>query len=156
MPNMIRIRMIWLAAALAAATGCAREGAAPAPQPAVEAAAPMPHIVVEPAPDAPPSLAERIVGAVWRRTDAGAAPGSIVLFASGGAMVMASCVETYRIGAWRALDDDTIAWSEQPLTIEADIVEASADTLSLSLSLGGETIIETFERVDGDAICPGE
>lgn len=160
MVQLISIRLFAVAGAFAAIAACARKDeeppAAPGPAAGVEGAAHTPQIVIEEPAAAPAAAAERIAGAVWRRTDAAAAPGSIVLFAPGGAMVMASCVETYRVGSWRAVDDDTIAWSEQPATIEADIVAASADALTLSLTLANETIVQTFERVDADAICPGE
>ncbi len=101
-----------------------------------------------------PRASSRIENIVWKRMDAAAAPGSILLFASDGAMLMTSCVETYRIARWRAVDGDTIAWDEDGMSIEADYALDAAGAMTLALKLVGETVEHSFSRIGGDALCP--
>ncbi len=106
-----------------------------------------------PSPDTPPAVHEAITGTVWISTDPSAAPGTLRIFLADGTLVMDSCGETYRLARWAPAGPRRIAWDEDGARIEADVVEATADTLLLRLHLRSETRDEPYRAASVPSVC---
>lgn len=90
---------------------------------------------------------------VQSEQDAGL-PGSMVLFLSAGTMLQDSCWETYRLSNWHMIDDDSLSWEEDTMTIEADIVELNEAELVLALHLGNEIVEKRYAAAPVPYVCP--
>ena len=94
------------------------------------------------------------VGRLWAATSADAAPGSIRAFLADGTLLMDSCGERYRLSRWRSTGASSIAWEEDTATVEAEVVETTAERLRLRLTLrGGETRDETYRPAAVPFVC---
>ena len=69
--------------------------------------------------------------------------------------MMTSCVEVYRLAAWRAETTDKLTIVEDT-TVEytADIQALSQDSLSLRLNLRSEQVDLTLEVAQAPFVCP--
>jgi hypothetical protein len=94
------------------------------------------------------------VGKIWLSTDASAAPGTFRIFLPDGTLVMDSCVETYRLAKWRALDDRRVEWQEDTAKIEAEIAQPSPGELQLRLRLVGELSEQHYRLATIPFVCP--
>ena len=94
------------------------------------------------------------VGMIWLSTDSSAPPGTFRIFLPDGTLVMDSCVETYRLAKWRALDDRRVEWHEDTAKIEAEIAQSSPDELRLRLRLGGEITEQHYRLATVPFVCP--
>ncbi len=134
--------------------GVAACGQAPAPQTAdtaaIEAASSEkagPALVVE-------APADPITGKVWTLSPEDGRQAVIRVFLADGALLQDSCFETFRLSQWRRISADRIAWNEDGMEIEADIVVLDDETLTLSLNLGSEEKTETYRIADVPYVCP--
>lgn len=132
-----------------AACGKGTEPAAQAPT--VEESSPA--AIVEPAASAH-AQSEGFAGKVWTATSAESPPGSMRVFLDSGALLQTSCFETYRLSRWRRVNDSRIAWSEDAVEIEAEIVATDSEHLTLKLQLGGEEKVETYSLAEIPSVCP--
>lgn len=104
---------------------------------------------------ASPTLArDHLVNRIWLATDSSAAPGTMLIFLPDGALLMDSCFETYRIAAWKRVDDRRIEWTEDTARIEAEIAELSENAMRLRLQLAGEVQEKAYRLADVPAVCP--
>jgi hypothetical protein len=94
------------------------------------------------------------VGKTWISTDSSAAPGTLRIFLPDGTLLMDSCLETYRLAKWRAIDDRHIEWQEDTARIEAEITQATADQLQLRLRLVSEVKEENYRLAQVPFVCP--
>lgn len=95
------------------------------------------------------------VGRVWLSDDAADAPGTVRVFLPDGTLLMDSCVEGYRLTRWRTTGPSGVEWDEDTARIEAEVLEASADSLRLRLTLrGGEVRDETYRPAAVPFVCP--
>ena len=76
-----------------------------------------------------------LVGKVWVATDSSAAPGTLRIFLANGTMVMDSCGETYRLSAWKRLDNRHVEWTEDGAYIRAEVAALTSDRMRLTLQL---------------------
>ena len=93
-----------------------------------------------------------LVGKVWVATDPSAAPGTLRIFLANGTMVMDSCGETYRLSAWKRLDDRHVEWTEDGASIRAEVAALTSDRMRLTLQLKSGAKDETYRvghRPDG-------
>ena len=94
------------------------------------------------------------VGKIWIATDPSAAPGTFRIFLPDGTLVMDSCVETYRLARWRAIDDRRIEWQEDTARIDAEVTQVSPDDLQLRLHLVSEVKEENYRLAHVPFVCP--
>jgi hypothetical protein len=94
------------------------------------------------------------VGHIWISTDPSAAPGTLRIFLPDGTLVMDSCVETYRLARWRAIDDRRIEWQEDTARILAEIAQVTSDQLQLRLHLVSEIKEENYRLAPVPFLCP--
>jgi hypothetical protein len=94
------------------------------------------------------------VGKTWVSTDPAAAAGTLRIFLSDGTLIMDSCVETYRLARWRALNDRRIEWTEDDARIQADVTQVTADQLRLRLQLGSDVKEESYRLARVPFTCP--
>ena len=87
---------------------------------------------------------DRLVGKVWVATDPSAAPGTIRIFLADGTLVMDSCGETYRLSEWKRIDDRHVEWTEDGVSIRAEVTALTADRMRLTLKLKSEAKDETY------------
>ena len=80
--------------------------------------------------------------------------GTLRIFLPDGMLVMDSCFETYRLAAWRALDEHRIEWLEDTARIEAEVTQAAPDHLHLRLHLVSEIKEEDYRLVQVPFVCP--
>jgi hypothetical protein len=93
------------------------------------------------------------VDRVWLSTDRAAAPGTIRVFLPDGTLVLDSCVETYRLARWTAIDANRIAWDEDGARIEAEIRQVSPDELEIRLHLVKEVKEERYRLAAVPYVC---
>ncbi len=105
-----------------------------------------------PAPDETGQAA--LADKVWVAADASAAPGTFRIFLTNGTLVMDSCWETYRLAAWRRIDDRRVEWTEDTARIEARVGHLSADRLELELRLGDEVQRQLYQAAQVPTVCP--
>lgn len=98
--------------------------------------------------------ADPLIGRAWTATHAGAAPGTVRVFLADGTLVMTSCVESYRLSRWSRVSPTRIAWEEDTVRIDADVVGPTADVLELRLLLKGDTRSETYTSAAVPFTCP--
>ena len=67
---------------------------------------------------------------------------------------MDSCVETYRLAKWRALDERRVEWQEDSAKIEAEIAQPSPGELQLRVRLGGEINEQRYRLATVPFVCP--
>jgi hypothetical protein len=101
-----------------------------------------------------PAPALPFVGRTWVSTDLAAAAGTLRIFLPDGTLVMDSCVETYRLARWRALDERRLEWHEDTARIEAEVADVGADHLRLRLHLVGELKDEHYRLAPVPFVCP--
>ena len=94
------------------------------------------------------------VGKIWLSTDPSAALGTFRIFLPDGTLVMDSCVETYRLAKWRALDERRVEWQEDTARIEAEIAQSSPDVLQLRIRLAGEINEQRYRLATVPFVCP--
>ena len=113
-----------------------------------------------PGPEGDPAMVARdaspppFVGRVWVATDESAAPGTLRIFLSDGALLMDSCWETYRLAEWRALGDGRIEWREDGARIEAEVIQTVPDQLRLRLHLTGGIVEQAYRLAGLPFVCP--
>ena len=93
------------------------------------------------------------VGKVWLSTDSAAAPGTIRVFLADGTLLLDSCVETYRLARWTAIDANRIAWDEDGARIEAEIRQVNPDELEIRLHLVNEVKEERYRLATVPYVC---
>lgn len=103
--------------------------------------------------DASP-LKRSFLNRVWVKEDSGGLPGVMRIFLSDGTLVEDSCWETHRLSEWRMTSDTAVSWNEDGVEIAAEIVSVSAETLVLSVRLGGEAVEERYTAADVPYVCP--
>jgi hypothetical protein len=91
---------------------------------------------------------------VWSRVDDGDLPGVIRIFLSDGTLVQDSCWETHRLSSWQLVSSNTLQWSEDGETIDAEIVSLQPDELVLSLKLRSDTVTEHYTAATVPSVCP--
>jgi hypothetical protein len=94
----------------------------------------------------------RLTDRVWLDTGGDAAPGSFRAFLSDGTLVMASCVETYRLARWRR-DGGGVAWEEDGAEVRADVAAMGPDTLVLVLELTGGPDTRRYRAAAAPVTC---
>lgn len=96
-----------------------------------------------------------VVNRVWQDKGADAPAGSIRIFLEDGTMAMTSCVETYRLSAWRWVEGSTLVWEEDDRTIRAEVALAGRDAMVLVIDLGdGASLSREFSAVQAPVVCP--
>ena len=75
-------------------------------------------------------------------------------YLSDGTLLMDSCFETYRLAKWRALEGQRVAWEEDGIPIEAQIVELEEKRLRLRLQLRGSSRYEEYRVAPSPYVCP--
>jgi hypothetical protein len=88
---------------------------------------------------------------VWTKADSDL-PGVVRIFLSDGTLISDSCWETHRLSPWRMISDTTIAWNEDGMDINADIVSVSATDLVLRLDAHGTE--ERYVAAEVPYVCP--
>ncbi len=107
--------------------------------------APSPSAAVEPA--------DALTGRAWVAVDSAAAPGSFLVFLPG-AVLQTSCVETYRVDAWRVAGDGQGVIEEDGIEIPvAYTLDGDALTLRKTL-VGGEVREERYRPAVVPFVCP--
>ena len=142
-----------LVAAIAAACSRAPESAQAdqaAPSAEAVAAAESPS----PAPAAAAPAIDPLTERFWMLSPGDGRPGAFRIFLSSGAMMQGSCVETYRVSAWRRDAGGAIVWTEDGADIAADVVSVDGQTLTLSLALAGARKVETYAAASAPFVCP--
>jgi hypothetical protein len=91
---------------------------------------------------------------VWVKEDSEGLPGVIRIFLSDGTLVQDSCWETHRLSEWRMTSDTGVSWNEDGVDIAAEIVSVSANSLVLSVLLGGEAVEERYSAAQVPSVCP--
>jgi hypothetical protein len=136
----------WLAVVLLVAAGCSPSTPAP------NASAPASSVQ----PLAPTNVTDRLVNKAWRITSpSDRAPGSFYIFLANGTLVMASCVETYRLAAWRADGPSRLMITEDPgVQYPAEMSEVGERQASLRLILKSEQVDLTLAQADVPYVCP--
>ena len=129
--------MIALSALLLAA--CSRTPGVP-PSPPEPAAAQ--HSAVDP-----------LTAETWLRSDPGAAPGDLLVFLSGGSLLMSSCGEPYRLARWQR-EGDGLVWDEDGEPIRARVVAVDAETLKLEFQLRGGAETKSYRASREARVCP--
>ena len=94
------------------------------------------------------------VGKIWVSTDSSSPLGTFRIFLPDGTLVMDSCVETYRLAKWRAIDSRRVEWQEDTATIEAEIAQSSPDELLLRVRLGGQVTEQRYRLATVPYVCP--
>lgn len=94
------------------------------------------------------------VGKIWLSTDPASALGTFRIFLPDGRLVMHSCVETYRLAKWRAIDSRRVEWQEDTATIEAEIAQSSPDELLQRVRLGGQITEQRYRLATVPYVCP--
>jgi hypothetical protein len=100
------------------------------------------------------SSRDALVNKVWVSTDPSASTGTFRIFLSNGTLVMDSCGETYRLSAWKRLDDRRVEWTEDGIRIGAEIAQLTPDRLRLRIRLRGETRGESYRLATVPTVCP--
>jgi hypothetical protein len=103
---------------------------------------------------ADPGTARLFENRPWQDTGAGAAPGSYRVFLADGTLIMGSCVETYRLAAWRWTGEG-IAWDEDGAEVRAEIGMVGPDELVLVLGLAGGAEARSYRAAPVPFTCPG-
>lgn len=102
-----------------------------------------------------PTVGASLTEKFWVQSEEDAGlPGAMVLFLSEGTMLQDSCWETYRLSNWQMIDDDSLSWEEDTMTIEADIVELNEAELVLALHLGEEIVEKRYAAAPVPYVCP--
>jgi hypothetical protein len=91
---------------------------------------------------------------VWVKEDDGGLPGVMRIFLSDGTLVQDSCWETHRLSEWKMTADNAVSWNEDGMDIAAEIVSVSADSLTLALKLGNDTVEERYTTASVPYVCP--
>jgi len=104
----------------------------------------------------PSTTESRLANKVWLITaPAGRAPGSLYIFLADGTLMMTSCVETYRLAAWRSQGDDRLLVTEDPTTsYVVRVVDLGERELRLRLELVGENVDLELRAADAPIVCP--
>lgn len=123
--------------------GCQRSGPAVAPAD-----------TAPPAKAQAPETADALTDHVWMRTDSSGLPGVTRIFLSDGTLVMDSCWETFQLVTWRAESDSVVAWNESGIPVRAKILELSARSLVLRVSLEDGTQDERYAAAQVPYLCP--
>ena len=91
---------------------------------------------------------------VWVKQDDGGLPGVMRIFLSDGTLVQDSCWETHRLSEWKMTADNAVTWNEDGMDIAAEIRAISAESLTLALKLGNETVEEHYTPATVPYVCP--
>jgi hypothetical protein len=94
----------------------------------------------------------RLVDRVWLDTGDDAAPGSFRAFLSNGTLVMASCVETYRLARWRRTGSGVV-WDEDGAEVRAEVAALGPDTLVLVLDLADGPQTRRYRAAAAPVTC---
>jgi hypothetical protein len=108
---------------------------------------------LRPEPQGDAGTARLVLDRAWIDTTAGAAPGSLRLWASGGTLVFASCAETPRVAAWRWTDSTTLAWDEDGAPVAAEVAMVGPEELVLALDLVGGSETRVYRLAGEGALC---
>lgn len=105
---------------------------------------------------APPTTASRLINKVWSVTaPPDRAPGSLYIFLADGTLMMASCVETYRLATWQSQGDDRLVVTEDPTTsYGVRVIDQGERDLRLRLELTGENVDLELRAADAPIVCP--
>lgn len=103
--------------------------------------------------DASPAK-RNLINRVWVKADDAGLPGVMRIFLSDGTLVQDSCWETHRLSAWKMTADNAVTWNEDGMDIAAEIVSVSADSLTLALKLGNDTVEEHYTPAAIPYVCP--
>jgi hypothetical protein len=99
-------------------------------------------------------IAETLTNRIWFRTDADAPPGEIRVYLRNGTLVMDSCWEVYRLAVWEADSDSTVTWSEDGMSISADVTDLTSDRLTLTVHLLSGTEEQHYQEAEVPYVCP--
>ena len=105
---------------------------------------------------APPTTTSRLINKVWSVTaPPERAPGSLYIFVADGTLMMASCVETYRLATWQSQGDDRFLVTEDPTTsYVVRVIDQGERDLRLRLELVGEYVDLELRAADAPIVCP--
>lgn len=92
---------------------------------------------------------------VWMDQDPAAPAGSFRAFLSDGTLIMASCVETYRLAAWRRIDDTKLVWEEGGRLVRAEVAVLGARELALVIETGDGPLSQSFRAAAAPVVCSG-
>jgi hypothetical protein len=99
-------------------------------------------------------LKRSFLNRVWVKADTADLPGTMRIFLSDGTMVQDSCWETHRLSDWTMTSDSSMRWNEDGREVAAEIVSVSADSLVLSVRMGGQAVEEHYSAADVPYVCP--
>ncbi|MDP3858800.1 MAG: hypothetical protein Q8Q73_13670 [Stagnimonas sp.] len=108
------------------------------------------------APEAPAPVAtagDRLTDQVWLRADPGAAPGDLLAFLAGGALLMTSCGEPYRLARWQR-QGDSLQWDEDGEPIRARLLALDGEALKLEFLLRGGPETKRYRASREARVCP--
>lgn len=86
---------------------------------------------------------------IWLATSTDSAPRAVMIFLSNGALMMTSCVETYRLARW-TLEGDVIRWREDTAMISARYRMKNADELWLHVN----ELDQQYVPAEVPYVCP--
>ena len=92
---------------------------------------------------------------VWIDEGEDAAPGTFRAFLSDGTLVMDSCGETWRLAPWRWVDEGTLVWEEDGVSIRAEVAVAGPRELVLVMELADGPETRTYRWGQAPEVCPG-
>ncbi|HQZ14100.1 MAG TPA: hypothetical protein PK286_14555 [Devosia sp.] len=95
-----------------------------------------------------------LINRVWVKEDEAGLPGVMRIFLSDGTLVQDSCWETHRLSEWKMTADNAVSWNEDGMDISAEILAVSADSLTLALKLGNDTVEEHYTPAAVPYVCP--
>lgn len=100
-----------------------------------------------------------IADRVWLDRTSGAPEGAFIAFLSDGTMIHDSCGEVWRLSPWRRVDQTTLVWEEDGVTIRAEIAVAGEDELALAFEpgdsdTGAARVTRQYRAADAPMVCP--
>jgi hypothetical protein len=108
----------------------------------------------DPSENADSATRRELTNRVWVRADESGLPGVMRIFLSDGTLVQDSCWETHRLSEWKMTADNAVSWNEDGMDISAEILAVGADSLTLALKLGSETVEEHYTPAEVPYVCP--
>ncbi len=90
---------------------------------------------------------------IWRVDRNDGSFDEIFAFLSDGTLMIASCGGTWRLSAWRRVDDATLVWDTPEGVVHAEIALQGPEDLALLVDQGGVTDTLTFTSARAPLDC---